>query len=157
MKDEAGKAPNASCFVVIYSRPDQVETGVTTAIDFVPEVGQSAMGTSSVHSAEATHGQSVNGSSTTNDSVSPSGQLAAEPSSANPPTRPTEEPLTVATSVAVDALAYFVNEVLYMNINGYDYPYRNQDILDAQSHGIALEQWVLWKFENGVDRAALCG
>ena len=89
--------------------------------------------------------------------ISQSDQVVAETSPINGSVKSTEEPLTVATSAAVGALKYFANEVLYMNINGHDHAYINQDILDAQSHGITLEQWIIWKFENGVDRAALFG
>ena len=89
--------------------------------------------------------------------ISQPDQVVVETSSINGPVKPIEEPLVVATSAAVGALKYFANEVLYMNINGHDHAYINQDILDAQSHGITLEQWIIWKFENGVDRAALFG
>ncbi|KAG4428783.1 hypothetical protein IFR05_015732 [Cadophora sp. M221] len=68
-----------------------------------------------------------------------------------------EQPLNVSASVAVKALAYFVSEELFMHIDGYDYPYCNQDIIDAQLHGITLKHFILWKFENNVDRAAVCG
>ncbi|PVH80956.1 hypothetical protein DL98DRAFT_181560 [Cadophora sp. DSE1049] len=140
----------------------------------VPAAGHLVDGNSSADAANAGPEHSVYEDSATNLGVSPADQLVAEASSAGvgisqpdqsvaeaSPTsaavNPPEEPLTIATSVAVDALAYFVNEVLYMNINGYDHAYCNQDIIDAQSHGITLEQWIIWKFENGVDRATLCG
>ncbi|KAH7413391.1 hypothetical protein BKA64DRAFT_771495 [Cadophora sp. MPI-SDFR-AT-0126] len=131
-------------------------------------------GNSPVNAAEARPDLSVVEAAVVNAGVSPSGYLAIEASSStvgvSPPdhlvaeasyggaaVNPVEEHLAVATSVAVDALQYFVNEVLYMNINGYEHAYCNQDIIDAQSHGITLEHWIVWKFENGVDRAALCG
>ncbi|KAL2066662.1 hypothetical protein VTL71DRAFT_2734 [Oculimacula yallundae] len=68
-----------------------------------------------------------------------------------------EQSLSVSTSVAVSALAYFVTEQLSMHIDGYDYPYINQDVIDAQLHGITLRHWILWKHENGVDRATVEG
>ncbi|KAL5326144.1 hypothetical protein ACEPPN_007282 [Leptodophora sp. 'Broadleaf-Isolate-01'] len=89
--------------------------------------------------------------------VSACDQLVPEASSASAALSQPDQPLTVSTSVAVNALAYFVSEELFMHIDGYDYPYCNQDIIDAQLHGITLKHFILWKFENNVDRATVCG
>ncbi|KAH7370833.1 hypothetical protein BKA65DRAFT_545531 [Rhexocercosporidium sp. MPI-PUGE-AT-0058] len=89
--------------------------------------------------------------------LSASDHLVAEALSTSNLLSQAEQPLSVSTSVAVDALTYFVSEELHMHINGYDYLYCNQDIIDAQLHGITLEHFILWKFENGVDRATVCG
>ncbi len=83
--------------------------------------------------------------------------VVAEASAASiAPSQP-QQATTVSTSVAVGALAYFVTEELHMRIGDYDYPYSNQDIIDAQLHGITLRDFILWKFQNGVDRAVICG
>tara|TARA_R110002060_G_scaffold29505_15_gene39909 strand:+ start:625 stop:1116 length:492 start_codon:yes stop_codon:yes gene_type:complete len=152
------------------SRLDESVVQPPVASDTVPEADHLGVGSSSACSVEAEVADSAAEAPATDTvaiefddtaaadvGISQHDQVLAEASSINSSLKPTEESLTIATSAAVGALKYFANEVLYMNINGHDHSYINQDILDAQSHGITLEQWIIWKFENGVDRAALFG
>ncbi|CZT11754.1 uncharacterized protein RAG0_15815 [Rhynchosporium agropyri] len=145
----------------------------TLAEDLIPELDQSVAETSSSSSAASTAGHSVTEKSLVvaavethesiseaSDDVSMLNELAATTSSANAEAAilaHKEEELTVATSVAVSALSYFASEQLSMTINGVDHSYDNQDIINAQLHGITLEYYILWKFENGIDRATVEG
>ncbi|CZT48935.1 uncharacterized protein RSE6_09705 [Rhynchosporium secalis] len=145
----------------------------TLAEDLIPELDQSVAETSSSSPAASTAGHSVTEKSLViaavethesiseaSDDVSMLNEHAATTSSADAEAAilaHKEEELTVATSVAVSALSYFASEQLSMTINGVDHSYDNQDIINAQIHGITLEYYILWKFENGIDRATVEG
>ncbi|CZT11847.1 uncharacterized protein RCO7_07468 [Rhynchosporium graminicola] len=145
----------------------------TLAEDLIPELDQSVAETFSSSPAASTAGHSVTEKSLVvaavethesiseaSDDVSMLNELAATTSSADAEAAilaHKEEELTVATSVAVSALSYFASEQLSMTINGVDHSYDNQDIINAQIHGITLEYYILWKFDNGIDRATVEG
>ncbi|XMA10348.1 hypothetical protein WAI453_003139 [Rhynchosporium graminicola] len=156
-----------------WRRPSQWRREATLAEDLIPELDQSVAETFSSSPAASTAGHSVTEKSLVvaavethesiseaSDDVSMLNELAATTSSADAEAAilaHKEEELTVATSVAVSALSYFASEQLSMTINGVDHSYDNQDIINAQIHGITLEYYILWKFENGIDRATVEG